>query len=230
MRPAAIRISASIIVGMAIVLAACQPAAVGSSVTESGAPGSPLASVSPTETTSPIPSPSPTSSASETANASPTTAAASPPQFACEPLDIQRDADRTHALIADVRVGTHPAYDRVVFEFGPGGGGAPSGVPEYVLKAVQPPLTQDPSGQSMEVPGKHYVEVALLGGTKYDENYNLIYGGPTQFDPGFPMLVALYERGDFEATSTWYLGLDQEPCLRAFTLTDPMRLVVDIAH
>lgn len=152
------------------------------------------------------------------------------PPFACEPLDIQSDADQTHTLIADVRVGTHSGYDRVVVEFGPPFPGAPPGVPEYIIQAAQPPLTQDPSGLPMEVPGTHHLQLALLGGTKYDENYNLRYQGPTRFDAGFPTLIALYERGDFEATNAWYLGLNQEPCLRVFTLTDPMRLVVDIGH
>lgn len=156
-------------------------------------------------------------------------AATSSAPFACEPLDIRREADRTHALIADVRVGTHSGYDRVVFEFAQAPD-APPGIPEYILQNAEPPLAQDPSGMPMDVAGDRYVQLALLGGTKYDEDYNLTYGGPTEFDPGFPALVALHEADDFEATATWYLGLHREPCLRVFTLSGPHRLVIDIAH
>ncbi|MGH2356491.1 MAG: AMIN-like domain-containing (lipo)protein [Candidatus Limnocylindria bacterium] len=116
------------------------------------------------------------------------------------------------------------------WSFGPPFPGAPAGVPEYIIRAAEPPLTQDPSAQPMDVPGSHHLLLALLGATKYDQDFTLRYTGPTRFDPGFPTLVAAYERGDFEATSSWYLGLDQEPCFRVFTLTDPMRLVVDVAH
>jgi hypothetical protein len=118
----------------------------------------------------------------------------------------------------------------VVFQLGPPFAGAPDGIPEYIVEVAHPPLTQDPSNQPMTVPGSHFLLIALLGATKYDESFNLRYTGPTRFDPDFPALAALYERGDFEATSTWYVGLKGEPCLHAFTLTNPMRLVVDIAH
>lgn len=205
-----IKISAWFIASVTLWLAACQPAQLGSSPTQSA----------PSATSLP--------SASASASASATAAAGEP--FACEPLDVRETADQAHALIADVRVGTHDGYDRFVVEFTQPPSGAPAGVPEYIVEVAQPPLQQDPSAQPMEVPGSHHVLVALLGGTKYDENFNLHYTGPTRFDPGFASLVAAYERGDFEATSSWYLGLTKDPCLRVFTRTDPMRLVIDIAH
>jgi hypothetical protein len=210
------------IAGMVIMLAACQPAAVAGPSTQSAASPSAPEAVLPTASPSLPASPSP-------APADPTPTAASSTPFACEPLDIRQEADLTHALIADVRVGTHSGYDRVVFEFAQAPD-APPGIPEYVLQNAEPPLAQDPSGMPMEVAGDRYVQLALLGGTKYDEDYNLTYGGPTEFDPGFPALAALHEAGDFEATATWYLGLNQQPCLRVFTLSGPHRLVIDIAH
>ena len=45
-----------------------------------------------------------------------------------------------------------------------------------------------------------------------------------------PQLVQLVERGDFEAVNTWYMGLDGGDCLRAATLTDPSRIVIDVQH
>ena len=216
------------IIGMMVVLAACQPAAVatGPSAASSANPGS-TGAESPTER--PSESDGPTASPSPASTASQALAAASSAPFACEPLDIRSEADLTHALIADVRVGTHSGYDRVVFEFTQPRD-APPGIPEYILQDAEPPLARDPSGLPMEVPGDRYVHLVLLGGTRYDEDYTPSYDGPTEFDPGFPALVALHEAGDFEATASWYLGLDQDPCLRVFTLSGPHRLVVDIAH
>ena len=58
------------------------------------------------------------------------------------------------------------------------------------------------------------------------------YDGPTDFDPGFATLVDLVEGGDFEAQSTWYLGLSREACVRVIRLTDDgaPRLVIDVEH
>ena len=58
------------------------------------------------------------------------------------------------------------------------------------------------------------------------------YDGPTEFDPGFETLVDLVEGGDFEAQSTWYLGLAREACVRVIRLTDDgaPRLVIDVEH
>ena len=55
---------------------------------------------------------------------------------------------------------------------------------------------------------------------------------------GFPALIAsggrcevvttVVEAGDFEAVSSWYIGLHDPTCARVLTLTDPARLVIDI--
>ena len=141
------------------------------------------------------------------------------------------DADVSHELATQARSGCcHHRPGRAVFEFGRGRAGGSPGVPGYSLEYVRPPLTQMPSDLPMEVPGSTFMELVLQGGTKLDEDFNLVYDGPTRFEPGFPMLIALYERGDFEAVSSWYVGVDREPCIRVFTLTDPPRLVIDLQH
>ena len=56
------------------------------------------------------------------------------------------------------------------------------------------------------------------------------YTGPTEFGPGFDQLVDLIERGDFEAVNNWYVGMAGEGCLRAFVLSDPSRVVIDLEH
>ena len=56
------------------------------------------------------------------------------------------------------------------------------------------------------------------------------YTGPTEFSPGFPQLVELDESGDFEATSSWMIGLSEAGCVRVSTLSGPDRLVIDVEH
>ena len=201
---------------ISIALAGC--AATSPSPSASEAASSPSASAEASATA--------TASASEEASA-PTNASASeePPEsslpFACVPsVTITATTDR--AQITDVRVGTHGDYDRVTFEFA-------SGIPQTVVRGVLGPFYADPSGLPLDVAGTAFLEVSMNGGTKVTDGA-ITYAGPTNFEPDFDQLVQLVEGGDFEALSTWFLGIDGGNCYRVFTLTSPSRLVIDIEH
>jgi hypothetical protein len=127
------------------------------------------------------------------------------------------------AQITDVRVGTHAAYDRVVFVLG-------NGIPEFTLEKATPPLLKDPSGLPLEVKGEAFWRLVMQGGTKLSPSGTLTYDGETDLKPSFPQLAELIEGGDFEAVSTWYLGLNSPSCVRVLALTAPSRLVIDIEH
>ena len=142
--------------------------------------------------------------------------------FSCD-LPVVEDATVARALITDVRVGTHTDYDRVVFEFA-------DGLPEITLDRATPPFTHDASGLPVEVDGSSFLRLTMRGGTKQTLDNTSSYDGPTDFDPEFPTLVHLVEGGDFEAQSTWYLGLTREACVRVLQLTDAPRLVIDVEH
>jgi hypothetical protein len=172
------------------------------------------------------PSSAPSSAASGTASVGPSASGGEPteslPEFACTPsVTIASTTDR--AQITDVRVGTHDGYDRVVFEFA-------SGLPQTVIDAVLPPLYADPSGLPVDVSGTKFLRVVMNGGTKVTPAGGVTYAGPTNFEPDFDQLAQLIEAGDFEAVSTWYLGLKTGGCIRVLTLPDPSRLVIDIEH
>jgi hypothetical protein len=144
------------------------------------------------------------------------------PAFACSPsVTIAATTDR--AQITDVRVGTHAGYDRVVFEFA-------AGLPQTVIEAVLPPFYADASGLPIEVTGTAFLRVVMTGGTKVSPAGGTTYAGPTNFEPDFDQLAQLIEGGDFEAVSTWYLGLKGGGCIRTLALADPSRLVIDIEH
>ena len=186
----------------------------------------PGGSASNTPDGSALPSSEPSVAASGAASVGPSASEVEPteslPAFACAPsVTIASTTDR--AQITDVRVGTHDGYDRVVFEFA-------SGVPQTVIKPVLAPLYADPSGQEVDVTGTAFLQVVMTYGTKVPPAGGTTYAGPTNFEPNFDQLAQLIEGGDFEAVSTWYLGLKGGGCLRILTLADPSRLVIDIEH
>jgi hypothetical protein len=144
------------------------------------------------------------------------------PAFVCTPsVTVPHTTDR--AQITDVRVGTHDGYDRVVFEF-------TSGLPDAVIQGVLPPFYADASGLEIQVAGNAFLQVTMNQASKVDPDGRVTYSGPTKFEPEFDQLVQLIEGGDFEAVSTWYLGLEGGGCYRILTLEAPSRLVIDIEH
>lgn len=143
-------------------------------------------------------------------------------EFSCD-FPMERRGTPVHSQLVDVRVGEHDGYDRVVFEFdGP--------VPEYILSQASPPYTEDPSGLPIEVHGDAAWQLVMLGGTRVTPDYETTYEGPLSFERDFEKLVHLVEAGDFEAVSTWYIGMTGESCARILALDDPTRLVIDIEH
>lgn len=142
--------------------------------------------------------------------------------FACT-FPVEQRGEPVHTQLVDVRVGEHDGYDRVVFEFD-------NGIPEYTLSAAEPPYTDDPSGNPIDVNGDAVLHLVMIGGTSVSPDYEQTYTGPFEFDPGFAKLVHLVESGDFEAVSSWYIGLSGESCARVLTLDGPDRLVIDIEH
>ena len=189
-----------------------------------GGDPSPSAEPSPSTTESVEPSPSLAPSPSVEPSAAPS---GPEPAFTCDqPIELAAEGSDFHPLlIADVRLGAHSGYDRIVFEF------VDDGTPELQLDGAQPPFVQNPSGLPLEVDGSPVYSVVLIGATLHDmETGEEPYQGSTDFTPGYDQIAQFVESGDFEAVNSWYLGTNGSSCLRAFTLTAPSRLVIDIQH
>ncbi|HET6380397.1 MAG TPA: hypothetical protein VFH63_05090 [candidate division Zixibacteria bacterium] len=213
-RPAVVASPALALVA-GLMLAACSSASPSATVPEP----TPTA---PAETpTAPPPSVDPSQPASDAPSAEPI-----PPdelgEFACQ-LPVTGVGNVALAHLTDVRVGEHDGFDRVVLEY-------EEGIPRFTLQLAQPPFTEDASGLPLEVAGSVFWSLQLQGGTKQGEDGTATYEGPTEFEPGFTKLSSLVEGGDFEAQSTWYLGLASDACVRVTTLPNPNRLVIDIEH
>ena len=64
--------------------------------------------------------------------------------------------------------------------------------------------------------------------TMHGADAHTAYSGPIDFKTGYPVLVEARQVQDFEGTVQWGLGLSKAACYRTFTLSNPMRLVIDI--
>lgn len=211
------RTSGALALVASLAIVACTPA--GSSSSEPTGSAAASASVSPSAAASLPASGAPSAPGSAAPSDEPTD---SLPPFVCTPtVTVPSTTDR--AQITDLRVATHAGYDRVVFEFA-------SGIPDVKIEGVLPPMYADPSGLPIEVAGSAFLQLTLHGGTKVTPSGGITYAGPTNFEPGFDRLQQLIEGGDFEAVSTWYLGLNGGSCIRVLTLSAPSRLVIDIEH
>ncbi len=131
------------------------------------------------------------------------------------------------ALLTDVAVGTHGVYDRIVFTFGPRGSPAVGGS-TYEIAPAAPPYLQDASGLPLTIAGDPVLKLILRGATSARLDGTSSYSGSQDLTPAFPILRELKAAGDFEATSSWLIGLNGASCVQAQMLANPTRLVIDL--
>src|SRR5688500_5416992 len=128
-------------------------------------------------------------------------------------------AQSTPTLV-DVRAGGHTGFDRVVFEFR-------GAVPEHRIQYVDQ-LVEDGTGDPVSVAGAADLEVVFEGANAREE-----HGSPTmpprRFSPAEPAVKEIAQLGDFEAVVSYGIEVDQRRPLEVSTLSNPSRLVIDIA-
>jgi hypothetical protein len=170
-----------------------------------GASPTPSASLSPSPSPSPSPLPTPSSNL---------------PAFTCSASAQHFDVAQVPplALVDAVRPGTHAGYDRLTIEFMTG---HPTDV--NVSQQGDAAFTQGASGQRITLSGSFGILVTIQGTDEHTD-----YSGPIDFKTGYPVLLEARQVQDFEGTVQWGLGLSKSACYRAFFLTNPTRLVIDI--
>jgi hypothetical protein len=174
-------------------------------------------------TAGPVASPAATPAASPTP---PTPATPQPqlPPFTCSQQDVgfkEASPPPTQppvAFITAMRTGTHGTYDRVTIEFG-------NGLPHDVQ--VSGPgattFTASPSGMSVTVKGQHGLLVVAHGADLHSS-----YSGSVDIVTSYGTLVEVRRIEDFEGVVQLALGVNGSGCYRAFWLTNPYRLVIDV--
>ena len=184
--------------------------------------GEPSETTAVTTTDGAVPS---TTATSTPTPGSPTTAGGPGPldDATAEPKQGTAEGDAT-ALLVDVRVGAHEGFDRVVFEF------RDDDVPGYEVAYVEPPITEDGSGEEVDVAGDAFLSVRMEPASGVDlsgESFEETYTGPERLD-GAGSLAEVVRTGDFEAVLNWVIGTDGEQPFTVRVFDDPVRLVVDV--
>jgi len=182
----------------------------GSAATQSETP----APTSPSESAS-TPSPTQSPSTSPTAQPEPEL----PPFSEGTGRQINRGPSTAQLVLTDVRTGQHDGFGRVVLEFS--GTGIPGWTVNYVDKA-----RADGSGRPVTVDGDAALDIYAAGTTYPTDG---IYDGPKRV-AGDGTVADVYVVGTFEGDTQVVAGIDggRKP-FRVFTLTNPSRLVVDVA-
>jgi len=122
------------------------------------------------------------------------------------------------AFIDAVRTGTHTGYDRITIEFQ---NGQPSSV--ELRAQTNSTFTSSPKGEVVTLAGSAGILMVIRGADEHTA-----YNGATDFKTNYPVLVEARQMEDFEGVVQWGLGLSKSACYRAFFLTNPTRLVIDI--
>jgi hypothetical protein len=165
---------------------------------------------------SPSPAASPSASASPSPSASPT-ASATP--FVCASgAPINSSAAPTVSYIDALRTGTHSGYDRVTIEFM---NGQPSEIDVQPQSGTT--FTLSPRGDTVTLAGQNGILVTIHGADLHTS-----YSGGTDIKTGYATLVEVRSVQDFEGVVQLGLGINGPVCYRAFTLTNPSRLVIDV--
>lgn len=128
-------------------------------------------------------------------------------------------AQTSTPTLVGIRAAHHPTYDRIVFDFA---GGLPAGVrAEYV-----PQLIADGSGLPVPIAGRAILQITMSSAQAHDESGRVT--APDRVAFALPNIITAVRSGDFEAVTTYGIGLTQRQWFHAFTLTRPDRVVVDI--
>lgn len=156
------------------------------------------------------PSASPVPSSSPAATPSPFVCTTGAPTTAANPPAV--------AFIDRAQTGSHAGYDRLTIEFQ---NGEPTSI--EIKPQSGTAFTKSPSGQSVTLAGQAGILVIIHG-----SDAHTAYSGSLDITNAYPALVEVRQLEDFEGQTQWGLGLAKPACYRAFMLTNPARLVIDI--
>ncbi len=163
----------------------------------------------------------PTAGPSATPSPSPsTTPEPQLPAFVCaSSVAGQHPSSEPVAFVSDLRIGTHAGYDRLTIDFSNGG---PSGAVELKPQSGTT-FTQSPSGMSVTTKGRSGILVVIHGADLHSA-----YNGSVDIVTGYATLVEVKRVEDFEGVVQLGLGVNGTGCYRAFWLSNPDRLVIDV--
>ena len=157
------------------------------------------------------------------------TAGAEPGAGSAPPFSADVSADTADAVagegptvVTGIRVAQQEGYTRVVFDV------SGAAVPGWDVAYTGTP-TQEGSGSTLEVPPGSYLRVTLTGITNPYEAPDVPEAGTgwaaVQDDP----VQGVYYDSVFEGQALAYVGVTDQQPFRVFALSNPTRVVVDVA-
>jgi LPXTG-motif cell wall-anchored protein len=142
------------------------------------------------------------------------------PGFSTQPRVVEHPPGGSAKLVG-LRAGRHAGFDRVVFQLdGP--------IPSYFSVRYVPVVRLDGSGAPLRLRGTASLEVVVRAPT-HDQDYRPVLR-PTRLRPDFPALREVNVPGSFEGQTTAGIGVTQQVGFRVLELTNPTRIVIDLAH
>lgn len=126
-------------------------------------------------------------------------------------------------VLKAVRTGKHESFDRVVFEF------AGNVIPGYHVEYIDKPVRDCGAGEVVPLAGEGFLLVKLQPAQAHTEAGVATIQNRQQ-TPGLPIIKELKLICDFEADVQWVFGLSSPNRYRILELSNPARLVIDIAH
>ncbi|HVH64709.1 MAG TPA: hypothetical protein VM674_01640 [Candidatus Acidoferrum sp.] len=137
------------------------------------------------------------------------------PAFTC--TDRAGGSNGVTGTVTRIQVAHHDGYDRLVIGFA-----TSLGVPSYELhRQATSTFFRDASGQPVTLDGSAGIRVVLRGS-------DIAEGVPSDLRPQLPEVRELANIGNFERVVSYGVGLTDQACVRAFELSGPSRLVIDV--
>ncbi|AWE42204.1 MULTISPECIES: hypothetical protein [unclassified Actinobaculum] len=186
------------------------------------------------ESSSPSTSPQTTPPKSSTSSAQPSTAGTTPVATPSDPDEADDgfvtgmsqsedylNVSGTYVPVSS-RLGGHDGYDRLVVEYSAGDGDL-----QWYAQWVDEPIS-DGKGDRIDMGGATYLQVSVSGVT-YPEQAD-----PPSLNPAAVADTTVIQDADvaypFEGSHLIYIGTDRERSYRITRLSDPDRIVIDIAR
>jgi hypothetical protein len=117
-----------------------------------------------------------------------------------------------------IRAAHHPGYDRVVFDF-------KGGLPASVRVRYVDELLADGSGLPVRIAGRAVLRVRFEPAKAHNASGQTVVARKAF---ALPNVMTTVRAGDFEAVTTYGIGLAKKTPYQVFTLRDPYRVVIDI--
>ena len=136
--------------------------------------------------------------------------------------DTAEAVDPAGLTVTAVRVGAHEGFDRVVLEVG--GEGTPGWDVRYVDSA-----TAEGSGDPIDLAGPAYLRVTLTGVSYPYESGLDEQGRGAVSGSGTRAVTGAWYDGTFEGQALAYVGTSRQQPFRVYALSDPTRVVVEVA-